>query len=130
MNNNIDNMFFENIGVQIEKHKKGLTNKEIPYGTVKAYYAWDKGRHLRKNLSDREVICDSIWVEDVKDFCNTLREGNVYSFILTEDSSDLMNLLHEFNSNGFVIDGCYTFIETNSLGEDEEVKGIKLSTII
>ena len=102
--------------------------KQFPFsqGASKAYRAWDMS--LRRQETELEMD-DFLWEREVADFIDTLRKADITSFVYTNQSTAVMENLHQFAAQGCVMDGLCTITRRESRWGDEEptqVMGIRI----
>ena len=98
-----------------------------PQGTCKAYRAWQTS--LRRKEDEVEMD-DFLWEKEVKDFLSTLREAGIKTFVYTNQSTAVMENLHQFAAEGCRLEGLCTITRhEDRWGEEEpyEVQGIRFS---
>ena len=96
-------------------------------GANKAYRAWAScvGRQEEEVEMD-----DFLWDRDVADFVDTLRKAGFDSFVYTNQSTAVMENLHQFAAQGCAMQGlCLITRRENRWGEEEpvEIMGIRLT---
>ena len=101
-------------------------NMEYPVsqGACKAYRAWKNS--LESGLDDVEMD-DFLWDKEVGDFVETLRKAGIMSFIYTNQSTAMMDNLHDLEKEGCIMEGlCRREEVERSFGEERiiEVRGI------
>lgn len=86
--------------------------KEFPYaqGAVKAYLAWREGKRFGK-----PVLKDSLWDNEIADFCKTLRFAGVQLFVIADESTALMRNIHGFIAERCHMGGIWSFENTHEL---------------
>ena len=92
-------------------------------GTCKAYRAW-------KNSDGDEVIFDEfVWEREAADFIEAFRNAGIETFVITNQSTALMENLHWFENLGCKMQGLCTIVKKdNRFGEEREEKimGIRM----
>lgn len=101
-------------------------NMEYPVsqGACKAYRAWKNS--VDSGLDDVEMD-DFLWDKEVGDFVETLREAGIMSFVYTNQSTAMMDNLHDLEKEGCIMEGlCKREKIEKRLGEERviEVRGI------
>ena len=99
---------------------------EFPYsnGEMKAYWAYDRTETEEFELND---FC---WEREVSDFIGTLRKAGIQSFVYTNQSTAVMENLHQFAAAGCTMEGLCTITRQENRWGDEEptkVMGIRFS---
>ena len=94
-------------------------------GISKAYRAWKTSviRH-----EDEVEMDDFLWEGEVHDFAEALREAGFTSFVYTNQSTAVMENLHQLAAEGCRLEGLCTITRReNRWGEEEpyEVQGIR-----
>ena len=98
-----------------------------PQGTCKAYRAWQTS--LRRKEDEVEMD-DFLWEKEVADFISALREAGIKTFVYTNQSTAVMENLHQFAAEGCRLEGLCTITRhEDRWGEEEpyEVQGIRFS---
>ncbi len=98
-----------------------------PQGTCKAYRAWQTS--LRRKEDEIEMD-DFLWEKEVADFISALRTAGFQTFVYTNQSTAVMENLHQFAAEGCRLEGLCTITRhENRWGEEEpyEVQGIRFS---
>ena len=67
-------------------------------GQMKAYWAFDRSSEIE--TGDLEMN-DSLWEREVKDFSDTLRAAGIITFVLTNQSTGLMEDIHNLEAQGW-----------------------------
>lgn len=73
---------------------------------------------------------DFLWEREVADFVDTLRRAGFTTFVYTNQSTAVMENLHQFAAVGCTMDGLCAITRTESRWGDEEpteVMGIRFS---
>lgn len=60
------------------------------------------------------VADDHLWTRDVHDFVSALRDAGVESFLFTDQSTALMETIHEFAKEGLTLTGPETFTDNET----------------
>ena len=107
------NEYFETMKKQAEAGEK------FSSGANEAYLTWYYSQNEEELRQDGHL-----WPKDVHDFIDTLRKAGIESFVTTETSTILMELLHGFVAEGCTITGTCTIIEDR--GFKSEIKGIRI----
>ena len=87
-------------------------------GTYRALWAF---RNSIVRRTDELEANEYIWKHEVKDFVEALRKAGIKSFVVTTNSSSLMDELHLLQQNGCKLDGLCTIRRAETPYEDEEV---------
>ena len=96
-------------------------------GTSKAFRAWKSSIHRSE---DEIEMDDFLWEKEVHDFVAALREAGFSSFVYTNQSTAVMENLHQFAAEGCRLEGLCTITRKETRwGEEEpyEVQGIRFS---
>ena len=99
----------------------------FPQGACKAYRAWAQSISRKE---DELEMDDFLWEKDVKDFIEALRSAGIETFVYTNQSTAVMENLHQFAAAGCTMQGLCTITRReNRWGEEEpyEVHGIRFS---
>lgn len=94
----------------------------IPQGACKAYRAWKNS--CEHGLEDVEMD-DFLWDREVSDFVKALREAGIMSFIYTNQSTAMMDNLHDFEKEGCIMEGLCKREEIERGFGQERVKEIR-----
>ena len=89
---------------------------EFPYsnGEMKAYWAYDRTETEEFELND---FC---WEREVADFIGTLRKAGIQSFVYTNQSTAVMENIHEFIKEGCTLEGpCVLEKKSHRWGTEE-----------
>ena len=97
---------------------------KFPYsqGACKAYRAW------RYSDGDEIEFDDFVWEKEAHDFIDTFRKAGIGTFVMTNQSTALMENLHWFVKEGCEMQGLCTITKTEDHfgGEEEkQVMGIR-----
>ena len=119
-------------GWDSEELKNWYAEKEamkFPFeqGTCKAYRAWAQSISRKE---DELEMDDFLWDREVKDFIDTLRCAGIKSFVYTNQSTAVMENLHQFAAAGCTMEGLCTIARQENRWGDEEptkVMGIRFS---
>ncbi len=100
---------------------------ESPYtsGQMKAYWAFDRSSEIE--TGDLEMG-DSLWDREVKDFSDTLRAAGITTFVLTNQSTGLMEDIHNLEAQGWRLVGtCKLPMKESRFGSEriEEHLGLR-----
>ena len=96
-------------------------------GVSKAYRAWASSISRKE---DELEMDDFLWDKEVADFVNALRSAGIKTFVYTNQSTAVMENLHQFAAAGCRLEGLCTITRReNRWGEEEpyEVQGIRFS---
>ena len=96
-------------------------------GACKAYRAWKSSISRQENEVEMD---DFLWEKEVEDFIDTLRQAGIATFVYTNQSTAVMENLHQFAAAGCRMEGLCTITRReNRWGEEEpyEVQGIRFS---
>ena len=96
-------------------------------GISKAYRAW-KTSVIRRE--DEVEMDDFLWESEVHDFVEALREAGFQTFVYTNQSTAVMENLHQLAAEGCRLEGLCTITrKENRWGEEEpyEVQGIRFT---
>ena len=64
--------------------------------------------------ADTMVVNDHLWLKDIHDFVTCLREAGVDTFLFTDQSTALMETIHEFAKEGLTLNGPETFTDNDT----------------
>lgn len=93
-------------------------------GANKAYRAW------KYSEGDELIMDDFCWDRERHDFIEALRQAGIQTFVVTNQSTGLMEDLHGYVAEGCTMLGLHTFTRVKeSFGEkiEEQVQGIRFS---
>ena len=96
-------------------------------GISKAFRAW---KSSLSRSEDEIEMDDFLWEGEVHDFAEALREAGFTSFVYTNQSTAVMENLHQLAAEGCRLEGLCTITrQENRWGEEEpyEVQGIRFS---
>jgi len=96
-------------------------------GISKAFRAW---KSSLSRSEDEIEMDDFLWEGEVHDFVEALREAGFTSFVYTNQSTAVMENLHQLAAEGCRLEGLCTITrQENRWGEEEpyEVQGIRFS---
>ena len=94
-------------------------------GISKAFRAW---KTSIQRSEDEVEMDDFLWESEVHDFVEALREAGFQTFVYTNQSTAVMENLHQFAAEGCRLEGLCTITRReNRWGEEEpyEVQGIR-----
>ena len=96
----------------------------FPYsqGACKAYRAW------KYSTTDEILFDDYVWDKEAHDFIDTFRKAGIETFVVTNQSTALMENLHWFAAEGCTMMGLCTITKKeNRWGEEteEQIMGIR-----
>ncbi len=97
------------------KREKGI---KFPYasGQMVAYHAWFNSI---RNQSSAFEVQDLPWEDNAHDFVETLRAAGITEFAVTDNSTALMRVLHEFAAEGCTMQGLCKVTRWGSEGTAE-----------
>lgn len=96
-------------------------------GVSKAYRAWATSISRKE---DELEMDDFLWEREVTDFVETLRKAGIKTFVYTNQSTAVMENLHQFAAAGCTMEGLCTITRQENRWGDEEptkVMGIRFS---
>ena len=99
----------------------------ISQGANKAYRAWASSVGRQE---DEIEMDDFLWEREVSDFVDTLRKAGFTTFVYTNQSTAVMENLHQFVAEGCRLEGLCTITRRESRWGDEEpveVMGVRFS---
>ena len=99
----------------------------IPQGVCKAYRAWMSSISRQE---DEVEMDDFLWEKDVQDFVDAFRAAGIKSFVFTNQSTAVMENLHDFAKAGCKMEGLCTITRRERRWGNEEpteVQGIRFS---
>ena len=99
----------------------------ISQGACKAYRAWAQSLSRKE---DEVEMDDFLWEKEVADFIDALRKAGIGTFVYTNQSTAVMENLHQFAAAGCRMQGLCTITRhENRWGDEEptEVMGIRFS---
>ena len=106
------------------KREAQFANPFTP-GQYKAYWAFRKSSEIElndlagSNTYATLVLDDFLWEKEVADFCTTLREAGVRRLIVTNQSTALMENIHQLEAAGWRLMGTSRLeIRTRRFGEE------------
>ena len=94
-------------------------------GKYKALWAYRNS--VCRNLDELE-LSEFLWKTEVKDFLDTLKKAGIKSFVVTDHSTGLMEMLHQLQANGCTLEGLCTITRSETPYEDaQNVNGIRFT---
>ena len=93
-------------------------------GANKAYRAWHYSQ------GDEVVMDDFCWTTERHDFIDALRQAGIRSFVVTNQSTGLMEDIHGYIAEGCRMEGPCTIIKKdNRFGEETEetIQGLRFT---
>ena len=96
-------------------------------GANKVYRAWASSVGRQE---DEIEMDDFLWEREVADFVDTLRKAGFTTFVYTNQSTAVMENLHQFVAEGCKLEGLCTITRRESRWGDEEpveVMGVRFS---
>ena len=99
----------------------------FPQGACKAYRAWAASISRQE---DELEMDDFLWEKEVGEFVEALRSAGIQTFVYTNQSTAVMENLHQFAAEGCTMDGLCTITRRETRWGDEEpteVMGIRFS---
>ena len=102
---------------------------KVPFeaGASKAYRAWASSISRKE---DEVEMDDFLWEKEVPDFTETLRRAGIKTFVYTNQSTAVMENLHQFVAAGCTMQGLCTITRQETRWGDEEpteIMGIRFS---
>lgn len=74
------------------------------------------------------IVNDHLWLKDVHDFVTCLREAGVGTFLFTDQSTALMETIHEFAKEGLTLDGPETITDNDTWnGQPRTILALRFS---
>lgn len=89
----------------------------ISQGASKAYRAWWTSIDRQE---DELEMDDFLWEKDVQDFIDALKAAGIKSFVYTNQSTAVMENLHQFAAAGCTMQGLCTITRRENRWGDEE----------
>lgn len=108
------------------KEKEQLTYP-VPAGACKAYRAW---RQTIEREEDEVEMNDFLWDREVEDFVECLRKAGIKTFVYTNQSTAVMENLHDFEKAGCRMQGLCRIERTErrfGAEQTEEIPGIRFT---
>ena len=96
-------------------------------GVSKAYRAWAQSLSRKE---DEVEMDDFLWEKEVADFIDALRKAGIETFVYTNQSTAVMENLHQFAAAGCRMQGLCTITRQETRWGDEEsieVMGIRFT---
>ena len=106
--------------------EKKAIEETNPYGmgAHRAYRAW------KDSESDELEFSDFCWEKDIPEFISTLRQAGIKTFVVTNQSTALMENIHGFIREGCTLEGaCILTRKSHRWGieEEEQVQGLRFA---
>ena len=98
----------------------------LPQGMCKAYRAWENSIRYEE---DEIEMDEYLWEKEVKSFIKTLRDAGFTTFVYTNQSTSVMENLHQFAAEGCALDGLCTILRHDhrwGSKEPSEIIGIRI----
>lgn len=86
-------------------------------GQQRAFQAW---RYTKENDLETFTMNDFIWDKDVADFAEALRQAGISEFLYTNQSTAVMDNIHDLEANGFRMAGLATFEKAGWWKDEKE----------
>ena len=99
----------------------------VSAGMCKAYQAWS--RSVEDGVDELEMR-EFLWEREVSDFVQTLKNAKVQTFVYTNQSTAVMENLHELVEAGCKMEGLCTIKKTKyrfGRNEEEQIPGVRFS---
>ena len=99
----------------------------VSQGACKAYRAWRTSIDRKENEVEMN---DFLWEKDVQDFIDALKAAGIKTFVYTNQSTAVMENLHQFAAAGCTMQGLCTITrQEDRWGEEKpyEVIGIRFA---
>ncbi len=113
-----------------EDIKRALENPDEGYkelGRAKNYILHEYKKTLRDLETDSLVIDEILWEENYQTALDYMREAGLKEFIITNKSTELMDLLHFFTSQGCQLKGPETVERKVEYPWGKDIKGLRLA---
>ena len=107
--------YFEKIREAVEAWELEGKKGKFPCssGTAKAYNMYED------SYPDVYVLKDFLWENEVEDFVKAVKEAGITQFVYTNQSTALMENIHQLAEYGITIAGLYKTVEHKPCGEVE-----------
>ena len=97
---------------------------QFPYsqGACKAYRAW------KYSTTDEVLFDDYVWDKEAHDFIDAFRKAGIETFVVTNQSTALMENLHWFAAEGCTMLGLCTITKKENrwgVEKEEQIMGIR-----
>lgn len=115
--------YFDKIRETVEAWELAGKKEKFPYsqGTIKAYNMYED---CSEDCSpDIYILKDFLWENEVEDFVRAIKEAEITQFVYTNQSTALMENIHQLSKYGVSISGLCKTIEHKSW-RDVELLGI------
>lgn len=99
----------------------------ISQGACKAYRVWQRSISRKE---DEVEMDDFLWEKEVKDFVEAFRNAGIKTFVYTNQSTAVMENLHQLAAVGCTMQGLCTITRQETRWGDEEpteVMGVRFS---
>ena len=123
----IDTLGWDSPELKAWYEEDAATKFPFEQGACKAYRAWASSISRKE---DELEMDDFLWDKEVADFISTLRSAGIDTFVYTNQSTAVMENLHQFAAAGCKLEGLCTITRKETRwGEEEpyEVQGIRFS---
>ena len=132
---NANNTYFENLKKIGHDWEAARAERQARKQPIIDTYGWDseelKAWYAEDAAAEDEVEMDDfLWEKEVTDFIETLRKAGIETFVYTNQSTAVMENLHQFAAAGCTMQGLCTITRQESRWGDEEpyeVMGIRFS---
>ena len=123
----IDNLGWDSDELKAWYEEDAAAKFPFEQGVSKAYRAWATSISRKE---DELEMDDFLWEREVTDFVETLRKAGIKTFVYTNQSTAVMENLHQFAAAGCTMEGLCTITRQENRWGDEEptkVMGIRFS---